>query len=98
MACPWGAVDSAKIPRSRERGSVLSCGNTLGVSTYSLITGPCEVQSTDDIIHPLWPLGLGSLWGKWVREEGLEVRESGKTEKMGIRVLGTRTVAEGAPE
>lgn len=57
MACPWAAVDSAKLSRTRERRSVLSCGNTSGVSTYSLITGPSEVQSADDIIHPLWPSG-----------------------------------------
>lgn len=56
----------------------LSCGKMSSVSTYSLITGPREVQSEDDVIHPLWPLGLGSLWGERVGEEGLEGGESGK--------------------
>lgn len=65
---------------SRERGRAISCGKMSGVSTYGLITGPSEVQSTDDVIYPLWPYGLGSLWGKGVGEEGLEVRESGKTD------------------
>lgn len=61
--------------QGQESGRVLSCGKTEGVSTYSLII---EVLSTDDVIHPLWPLGLrkplGKLgWGwKGWRAENLE--------------------------
>lgn len=89
VGSPWTLPRSPGAVRSRKRGRALSCGKVSGVSTYSLITGPCEVR------RRMMSLILCGLWGEGASGESGWGRKGWSPERQIKGDLEFRRLARG---